>query len=76
MSESNSLCSVCRGRGEVDAGLTFGDGRVAVRVVPNPNALINNEIWFVEENPLVALWGIAVCGRCRGSGYEPIHNAG
>jgi len=73
------LCPVCRGRGEVEAGLTTGKDygapddegvrcRFATQVFPNPAALINNEIWFLEENPLVKLWGIAVCGGCRGTG--------
>lgn len=82
------MCPVCRGRGEVEAGITGGvveygpvlmgydwRGReiptrsaYPTRVTVNKNALINGEVWYLERNPLCELWGIAVCGKCRGSG--------
>lgn len=62
------MCPVCKGRGEVEAGLTYGNGHNATHVVPNPAAMINGQVWILQENPLVPLWGIAVCARCRGTG--------
>lgn len=81
------MCPVCRGRGEVEAGVSTGaiesapyypdhKGRLVGRseptgIVKNPTALINGEVWLLENNSFGPLWGIAVCGRCRGSGLRP-----
>lgn len=46
---------------------------------PNPNALVTVrtgrvetdylDVWIWDENPLCELWGIAICGKCRGTGF-------
>lgn len=38
------------------------------RVVRNPDAIIRGEVWYLETNPFCEAWGIAICGKCRGSG--------
>jgi len=79
------MCPVCRGRGEVEAGITGGTvefgpvlpgldwrGNVVptrasypTKVRPNPA----KTIWYLETNPFVELWGIAVCATCHGTGF-------
>lgn len=49
-------------------------------VKPNPDAVVivqtgnkrtdYRDIYFLRVNPLVPLWGIAVCGRCHGTGLS------
>jgi len=66
-----TLCPVCHGRGEVAAGVTYGNGHVATHVKTNPHAIgLYREVWYLDTNPNVELWGIAVCGTCHGTGFE------
>jgi hypothetical protein len=92
------VCPVCRGRGEVEAGISLGaieygpatmgyDWRgnfISTRQAypaaysVNPKAMITvktgdpkkdrDDVHLLETNPFGALWGIAICGTCRGSG--------
>lgn len=76
------VCQVCRGSGEVAAGITGGFTQTGedcngnplgypTYVKPNPNAVSKGgDISFTVINPLVKLWSLAVCQKCRGSGLE------
>lgn len=87
-------CEVCKGRGEVGAGIEapnpafdawqqgggIGDFLEGPRgVLPNPDAIddqhdylamlpLADRIWYVRENPMLPLWGVALCMRCHGTG--------
>lgn len=65
------LCPVCLGRGEVEAGITEGDGKEATKVFVNPNAYDrkNKTVWFLDINPLCILWSTSLCMICRGVGF-------
>lgn len=76
------MCPICKGSGEVSAGITGGivyygkpDRNRDKQCFPttvkvNPKAFDSriNDVWIVRENPLVYLWGIAICIRCHGTG--------
>jgi hypothetical protein len=92
------ICFVCRGRGEVEVGVTNGviaygeilmginhkgesvsvRAQYPTRMEKNPNAMVKihtgskttdyYDIAYVETNPNVAGWGIAICGICHGTG--------
>lgn len=73
------LCPICKGRGEVEMGITVGKfcgyengipRREAVKVYVNPAAWDKKRetIWILEPNQYVPLWGIAICMECRGTG--------
>lgn len=75
------MCPVCRGRGEVEAGVTYGrpcgwvddsgqPGGEAIRVEVNPSAWDreNKTIWFLDYNSTLPLWSTAICMVCRGTG--------
>jgi len=77
------ICPVCKGRGEVEAGITGGfvktgetdeygaTGGHPTWVRPNPNAVDKQgRIWFLDINPLVLLWSTAVCQPCNGTGMD------
>jgi hypothetical protein len=78
----SKMCPVCNGRGEVEAGVTDGvieygtrdhlghRSTYPTRVRVNPwayDAKIG-DVWYVQTNPLVPLWGIAFCMKCHGTG--------
>lgn len=59
--------------GIVQYGQTFEDGsrcQYPTAILPNPLAMIDGEIWLLTKNPWQPLWGIAVCGGCRGCGFQ------
>lgn len=76
------VCPVCLGRGEVEAGITdcviqYGPkdhlgyrSTYPTRVRPNPAAWDARikDVWYVQENSVVPLWGIAICQHCHGTG--------
>ena len=75
------ICPICKGRGEVEAGITYGRNygwiddngvseREAVKVEINPYAYDkrNKTIWFLTSNSMHPLWTLAICMVCEGSG--------
>ena len=80
MEYDTEVCPICKGRGEVSAGITGGFVQTGqdeqgnpigypTWVKPNPQAIINNEIWILDINKLCPLWSTALCGKCRGKGF-------
>lgn len=69
------MCPICKGSGEVSAGITGGTignqhSAHPTWIKPNVDAYDSriNDVWIVRENPLVCLWGIAICITCHGTG--------